>query len=60
MEKVAFKAPEAAKALGVDVKALRQAMKDGQVPSVRIGHRQLVPAWFINQQRLGPNTSRTS
>lgn len=39
--------PETAELLGVDPRTLRRAIEDGQVPSVRVGVRVLIPTSWL-------------
>lgn len=41
--------PEAADQLSVSVKVLERLMKDGEVESVKIGRRRLVPAEALDE-----------
>ena len=43
MEKRTYSIPEAAKALGVGRSAAYEAARTGQIPTIRIGKRILVP-----------------
>ena len=42
-EKLTYNVPEAAVRLGVSEPSLYQAIKKGEVPVIRIGHRVLIP-----------------
>ena len=42
--------PEVAEILGLDARTLRRGIADGQVPSVRVGARVLVPTAWLRQQ----------
>ena len=53
-KKLAYKIPEAARALGLDVKIVREAIQSGQIPSIEIGTRRLVPMYWIREQENGP------
>lgn len=47
-ERVALSVDEAAARLGVSEWTVRQAIKRGEIPSRRIGHRVLIPAEAID------------
>jgi excisionase family DNA binding protein len=42
-ERDVYSVPEVAARLGVDRNTAYQAIKEGQIPSIRVGHRILVP-----------------
>ncbi len=55
MEKLTYTVTEVAKLLGIGRSAAYEAARTGQIPTVRIGKRILVPAAGL-QRMLGGNT----
>lgn len=49
-ERLFMSVPEVADVLGVDQRTLRRAAEDGQVPSVRVGVRILIPTTWLREQ----------
>ena len=49
MEKKTLTIPEAGKALGIGRSAAYEAARTGQIPTIRIGKRILVPVVALNQ-----------
>jgi len=57
VERVAESIDDTATALGINAKSVRAGIEKGEIPSLRIGRRILVPRWWIDQQRNGPAAS---
>lgn len=45
--RLAVSIPEAARLLGLHHSNLYRATKAGRVPSIMVGNRRLIPAWYI-------------
>jgi len=53
MEKRTYTIPEAAKVLGIGRSAAYEAARTGQIPTIRIGKRILVPAVALDRLLAG-------
>lgn len=58
MEKVLLSVQEVADATGMEVKSVRAAIGRGEIPGRRFGRLIKVPAWWVAEQRLGPDRTR--
>jgi len=47
--KLTYNVPEAAQKLGVSEPTLRESIKRGLIPSIRIGHRVLIPVSALDK-----------
>ena len=36
---------------------IRRMIKAGEIPSVRLGHRELIPSWWVSQTFDNPNAA---
>ncbi len=52
--RVAYSIHETANSLKKGINQTYEAVHKGEIPSVKIGARYYVPAWFIRQLRDGP------
>jgi excisionase family DNA binding protein len=48
-DKLAYTVPEAAQLLGISEWSVRRAIANGQLPSVRFGHRVVVPRYALER-----------
>jgi excisionase family DNA binding protein len=60
MEKLTVTVPEAAKLLGVSRMTAYTAVRDGTIPSLRIGRRLLVPRAALERLLDGAGSSGTA
>ena len=44
---------QVAQELGIGINQAYEGCHSGEIPTIRIGHRILIPAWFIRQLREG-------
>ena len=44
---------QVAQELGIGINQAYEGCHSGDIPTIRIGHRILIPAWFIRQLREG-------
>ena len=51
MDKIGFSVPEVAKMMGISRDAAYAYAKTGEIPTVRIGGRMIVPVWFVESFR---------
>ena len=58
-EKKAFTVEELAEVLGTGRTATYEAVRRGEIPSIRIGRFYRIPAWYINRLETGPDTAAT-
>ncbi len=59
MQKRTYSVEEAAKILGIGRSAAYQAVRTGEIPSIRIGRRLLVPVQALEQLLLTAKPSTT-
>ncbi len=59
MQKRIYSVEEAAKILGIGRSAAYQAVRTGEIPSIRIGRRLLVPVQALEQLLLTAKPSTT-
>jgi predicted DNA-binding transcriptional regulator AlpA len=45
--------PDTGKALGLSRNSVYQGVKNGDIPSIKVGGRQLVPEWFFTKLKNG-------
>ena len=45
--------PDTGKALGLSRNSAYQGVKNGDIPSIKVGGRQLVPEWFFTKLKNG-------
>jgi len=54
MQKIAYSAKELSK-LGVGSEShVRRMIKAGNIPVVKLGHRELIPSWWVDEQFQKP------
>ena len=51
LDKIGFSVPEVAKMMGISRDAAYAYAKTGEIPTVRIGGRMIVPVWFVESFR---------
>ena len=57
MKKVAFSAKELSE-MGVGSEShVRRMMKAGEIPVVKLGHRELIPAWGVEDNFVKPDAA---
>lgn len=57
MNKVAFSAKELSE-MGVGSEShVRRMMKAGKIPVVKLGHRELIPAWWVEDNFVKPDAA---
>jgi len=57
MKKVAYSAKELA-AMGVGSEShVRRMIKAGEIPVVKLGHRELIPSWWVEDNFVKPNAA---
>ena len=57
MKKVAFSAKELSE-MGVGSEShVRRMMKSGEIPVVKLGHRELIPAWWVEDNFVKPDAA---
>jgi hypothetical protein len=60
VERLAYPIPFVVKALGLCRNGVYQAVKTGQTPSIRVGNRILIPAWYFKKLRNGQANTGTA
>ena len=58
-ERATYDVRQTAKLLGIGVNQAYQACHNGTIPSIRIGNRFLIPAWYIRSLKEGNPGSET-
>lgn len=55
LHQVAYSAKELS-AMGVGSEShVRRMMKSGEIPVVKLGHRELIPAWWVKDNFVKPD-----
>lgn len=49
ISKQAYSVPEFAKALGLSRAHVYNLVARGEVPTIKLGHRLIVPGWYVEQ-----------
>lgn len=55
-DRLGYRVDEIAEMLGMSISAVRRAISDGSIPSTRIGHSAIIPAWWIQDRFTRPET----
>ena len=53
-DRLGYRVDEIAEMLGMSVSAVRRAVTAGDIPSTRIGHSPIIPAWWVREQFSRP------
>ena len=57
MQKVAYSAKELSE-MGLGSEShVRRMMKSGEIPVVKLGHRELIPAWWVEDNFSNPDAA---
>ena len=57
MKKVAFSAKELSEMDVGSESHVRRMMKSGEIPVVKLGHRELIPAWWVEDNFVKPDAA---
>jgi hypothetical protein len=57
MTKIAYSAKELSE-MGVGSEShVRRMIKAGEIPVVKLGHRELIPSWWVEDNFVNPNAA---